>query len=580
MKRPLVILLAAVAAAVAAPSASAALSCTLPETKPLWIDFGAAELEQVFSRPGVIVAGSGEGGYPARMRARGVNTVHWDMYLNRRVGTPSAPASPSVLPERAERLFDFAVRSTTCRTPLIAMNELFGASLTTPWTTTNARYRANVLEWARLLAGKGARPVLLVSSEPYTAGEAAQWWRDLAQVADIALEKYFAAPAVSRAGPVLGSRRMRTSMRRSAAKLFAIGIPPGRVGFMLGFQTRRGAGGREGLQPAARWFEVAKLQALAARQVARELGVQYVWSWGWGQWDEHSRDPDKELAACAWLWTRDASLCDAPGRIGPSFDASLTAGQIDLPPRVRCALGEAVVSTDQVGELARLTRDAELALSTLYGRLVESRVAPVSSAEVLTAERAVVRERFGGSRAAYLAALARAGATVGVARGVLADELRRAAIQARLRIGQPRRAEIDAFYTTYASVPAREVEIRPAPSWLPGGRGLVLQSVAPPRLFVVPTGRRASLWSPEGRLEVTPLGDVAPLGALPLESARPAIARALRATARVNAYHDWTVRRQRAALDDLRCVRDRLPAIAAVELTTFLPFLSLTARAE
>ena len=48
--------------------------------------------------------------------------------------------------------------------------------------------------------------------------------------------------------------------------------------------------------------------------------------------------------------------------------------------------------------------------------------------------------------------------------------------------------------------------------------------------------------SPDGPLQVRPLGDAEPLGVLPLEAARPVIARALRATARLNAYHDWTVR--------------------------------------
>jgi hypothetical protein len=51
--------------------------------------------------------------------------------------------------------------------------------------------------------------------------------------------------------------------------------------------------------------------------------------------------------------------------------------------------------------------------------------------------------------------------------------------------------------------------------------------------------------------------------------------RVLRASARDDAYHDWTWRRQHAALDEIRCVRDRLPAIGAVELTSFLPFLAL-----
>jgi hypothetical protein len=575
MKR-LVVVLSAFAAAAVVPGHAVAGVCGLPDQKPLWIDFGAPQVQSVFARPGVIVATTGEGAYSQAMRAADAQTVFWDMYLNRRVGTPTAPADPGVLAERAQRLFDFAVRASGCPTPIIAMNELFGAQLTTPWTTTNARYRQNVLDWARFLAAKGARPALLLSNDPYTGGDAAQWWRDIAQVSDLVLEKYFSAAAVARAGPVLGNRRMRTSMRRSAAKLFAIGVPAERVGVILAFQTKPGTGGREGLEPAERWFEVAKWQALAARQVAGELGLAHVWSWGWGTYGS-ADDPDKEGAGCAWLWVRDPSLCDAPGRLGEGFDDDLATGQIDLPAGVRCAYGDAVVTTNQIGELARVTGDAELALSALYGRLVESREASVSGSDVLAAERAVVRERFAGSRGAYLSALSAGRATTNVARGVLADELRRAALQARLRAPAPSASDVGRFYGTYGPVLAREVEISPAPSWLPGGRGIVLATVAPARLFVVPTGRTSTVWSPEGPLQVRPLADVEPLGALPLEAARPAISRALTAAARVNAYHDWTVRRQRAALGQLRCTRDRLPAIAAVELTSFLPYLALTA---
>jgi hypothetical protein len=566
------------AAALALPGRATAAACGLPEARPLWIDFGAPQFQEVFQKQGVIIATTGAGGYSQAMRSAGVGTVFWDMYLNRRVGTPSVPADPGLLPERAQRLYDFAVRASGCQTPVIAMNELFGAHLTTPWTATNDRYRDNVLQWARLLAAKGARPALLLSTDPFTGGEAAQWWRDIAQVSDLVLEKYFSAAAVSRAGAVLGNRRMRTSMRRSASKLFAINVPAARVGVILAFQTRRGTGGREGLQPASRWFEVAKWQALAAEQVARELRLAHVWSWGWGTYNADGADPDKAGAACAWLWARDPSLCDAPGTLGPSFEEDLRAGQIDLPARTRCMLGENAVTTNQIGELARVTGDAELALSSLFGRLVESRFASASGAEVLAAERAVVRERFRGGRGAYLAALTRSRATVGVARGVLADEVRRSALQAKLRSPAPTATEVQRFYGTYAPVLAREVEISPAPSWLPSGRGVVLASVAPARLFVVATGRRSTVWSPEGPLQVRPLGDPEPLGALPIEAAQPAIVRALRATARLQAYHDWTVRQQRAALDQLRCTRDRLPQIGAVELTSFLPYLAPTAE--
>ena len=41
-------------------------------------------------------------------------------------------------------------------------------------------------------------------------------------------------------------------------------IPTSKLGIFVGFQTTKGTGGREGLKPATAWFEVVKLQALAA----------------------------------------------------------------------------------------------------------------------------------------------------------------------------------------------------------------------------------------------------------------------------------------------------------------------------
>lgn len=580
MKKAILIVLAAAAVAAAYAPGALAGPCGLPDTRPLWIDYGDPTLREVFAKPGVVVAASGEGGYPAAMRAAGVHTVFWDMYLNRRIGTPSAPAAPGVLEERAQRLYDFAVRSTGgCATPVIAMNEMFSASATTPWTRTQAAYRDNLLQWSRSLAAKGARPVLLVSSRPYTGSfDAAEWWREVAKVADIVLEKYFAAPQIHRAGPVLGSRRLRTSLRDSAAQLFAIGIPPSRLGFMFGYQTRRGAGGREGLEPESAWFEVAKWQALAAKQVAAELGIATIWSWGWGQWDERSTDPDKAGAACAWLWARDPALCDAP-RTLPGFGDDRTTGQLGLGTNLRCKLGETEITTNQIGELARVIGDPELALSALYGRAVESRNAAVTTAEVLAAERAVIRRRFGGSRAAYLAALARDRATVGVARGVLGDELRRRELLRRVATRAPAGTSVDSFQTTYAETLTREVVAEGSPSWLPEGRGLAVAIDAPPELFRLPDGASRTIASLDGPVRVTVVGEPTPLGALPLDLARPAIHRILRDASRVNAYHDWTTRRQHGALDAVVCQRDRLPQVAAVELTSFLPYLGLSEAA-
>ena len=66
--------------------------------------------------------------------------MHWDMYLRKRVGTPSDPADPR-LSRSADSLFDYAVTVSGCQTPLIALNELWGASLPTPLTPTAERYR-------------------------------------------------------------------------------------------------------------------------------------------------------------------------------------------------------------------------------------------------------------------------------------------------------------------------------------------------------------------------------------------------------------------------------------------------------
>ena len=526
----MILLAAGAFAAFSGPAAAA--PCGLPETKPLWVDYGATELLDRFGRPGVVVAGSGAE-YPTKARALGAKTVYWDNYLSTRIGTPSAPADQDLLPARAQRVFDFAVLSAGCPDPVIAMNELFGASTPTPWTPTTARYRANMLEWARLLQAKGGHPVLLVSSEPYTGGEAGQWWRELAQVSDIALEKYFNAGAVHRAGPALGSRRMRTSMRGSLSKLFAAGVPPAKLGVVLAFQTRRGSGGREGLEPAGAWFEVAKLQALAARQVARELGLAHIWSWGWGFFNEEAKDPDKLGAACVWLWARDPSLCAAK-TLPERFDRDLRAGQIDLPAGVRCALGDATITTKEIAGLARVTGDAELALTALYGRLVQQRRTTVGAKDVRAAERAIVLRRFGGSRTLYLAALAHARASPAVALAAIADELRREAIQARFRAPAPSAGEIAEFAATYAGVQLRDI---PGAGAVPG------------------------------------VSSETQLGLLPSALARPVIVRALRHAARAGAYDTWAERRQLATMDELRCTRDRLPSVGTARVTSWLPFL-------
>ena len=286
-------------------------------------------------------------------------------------------------------------------------------------------------------------------------------------------------------------------------------------------------------------------------------------------------DPDKPAAACVWLWTRAHSLCDGPAAAGPGWDASLTEGQIRLPAGVQCTVGKRAITDGAIDDLQHLTGDREIAYSALLARAAESDWATVTTQAVLAAERAVIAERFNGSSAAYRSALAQAGATVNVARGILGDELRREAIAQTLPARTPSAAEIATFYESYPDLLVRAVSAKPAPTWL-GGRtkGLALDSIAPNGIFDLSRGGMHTLRTINGTYRVRVTGDAQPLGTIPLAIVTPAIRAALSSFARGAAFGEWTVARQRSALSETTCRRDDLPGPAAVELESFfLPFL-------
>jgi hypothetical protein len=228
-----------------------------------------------------------------------------------------------------------------------------------------------------------------------------------------------------------------------------------------------------------------------------------------------------------------------------------------------------------VAALAKLTKDRELALTALVTRAVERERASVSSREVLDTERRIIATRFGGSAAAYRAALAEVGASLSVARGVIGDELRSNEIRARLATSAPSKADVTRFRSTYASVLARGVVASPAPSWLPEGSGLALATSAPEVLFRIATRRQVRILTAEGTFSVRALGATSALGAFPSDLARPAIIRELRSARRSEAYSAWTMRAQNAAETRLVCERDRLPQHGVVALSSFATFLSL-----
>ena len=254
------------------------------------------------------------------LRAAGAHTVFWQMKIEHILGLPSVPQNPEEVVPAADKLYARAARETGCSTPLIALNELQGARLATPWRQPNAQYRANTLTLLRRLHVHGARPFLLVPTTPdiYTASpEAADWWRQVAAVSDIVLQVHFNGRYIAAQGPIQASRFRRQKMRRVLDQFEAIGVSPARLGLLHGFQSGLGKGGREGL-PLPKWLDVVKWEALAAQQVIAERAaagkpLATVWSWGWGDFPELSPpDPEKPLVACVYLWARDPALCDAP----------------------------------------------------------------------------------------------------------------------------------------------------------------------------------------------------------------------------------------------------------------------------
>jgi hypothetical protein len=586
MRKPLIAFLGACAGLLALPGASsgasAALSCGVPESQPAWIDFADGSVSfwrERFARPGVVVATGGTG-VATEARAAGAATVHWDMHLWKRVGKPAEPADPSLVEGRADLVFDKAVSVTGCPQPLIALNELWGSWLPTPLTPNAEAYRDNVLRFVRRLSERGGRPALLISGKPFTEGGAEVWWKALGEVSDIVLEKYANANVIWREGAIRGSRRLRESYREAVTKMLAAGVPASRIGLMIGFQTGPGVGGREGLSPRSRWFDVAKWSAFAAGEVARELRLAHVWSWGWAQRNERSNDPDKTYAACVWLWARDPGLCDAPGELGEELDADRDRGRLDLPGGVRCLYGDLSLTAASVATLAELTGDRELALTALVVRAVERERVAVTSAEVRAAERRIVASRFAGSVRAYRAALSEVGADLSVARAIVGDELRRSRIVERLSAVRPTAADVARFRATFAPVLARRVVVSPTPSWLLEGEGIAIATSAPEAVFRASTGRSTTVRTVEGRFTMRALGETTALGAISSGLARPAIVRELLTERRADAYSAWTISKQKGAATLLSCERDRLPELGVVTLSSFAPFLSLRETTE
>jgi hypothetical protein len=360
-------------------------------------------------------------------------------------------------------------------------------------------------------------------------------------------------------------------MRTRMEDLIQIGIPTNRIGMMLTFSSTPAAGGRENLQPLGKWLDVVKWESLAAKQIATDLHIASVWSWGWAAFNPQGNDPDKPTVACTWLWTRDHTLCDAPALAGKQLDQSLDVGAT-LAAGTMCLLGKTPLLANDVAALSRLTGDRDLAFSAEFQHAVLVEANTVVPADIRRAERNAILDHFGGSRAAYNTALARANATPALARLILADELRRRAVEATLRTPAPTGAQLQAWYATYESTLTRPVRSAKPVPWLGAAKtGLAIQGVAPGRLLSLDAGATVTI---DG-VEVTALGEPAPLGSFPFAQAAPAIRKAFVDQLKGSAFATWIRRRQNQSLGSLTCQQDQTPQPEAVDLTDWVPYLSL-----
>lgn len=578
MKGVTIVVAAALAALVVAPHAVRAdgtASCGLTAKGPMWVDY-AGHNAPITPRPGMVLAVSSGTAVPAAMRAAGAATIFFDLHLNDRVGTTTAPADPSTIAAKAAKEFEFAQQVTGCATPLIAENELFGAQTVTPWSATNAQYRANVLLLLQELQKLGATVALTIANPPYTGGDAADWWRAAAKAAILVRQVYFTSPGpkgLYALGPARASRAMRQGMRGLISRFSQIGIPASRVALELQFQSAPGEGGRQGLEPRAAWLEIVKLQALAAKQVASETKIQGVWSWGWPSFSTAGNDPDKGAAACVYLWARDQKLCDAPALV--RFDTSLTEGQLILPASVRCTLGgDGRILKNDVARVAQVTGDRDSAATALLQRAVLRAESPIDPLTVLAAERAIVRDRFGGSRVRYLSALAAAHLTQQDARAIVEDRLARDDVQQRFRPPRPTGGQVEAFLDTYAATRVRLVRVDRAASWLGDAvRGFAVETIAPPEVFTAPQNRSSTIDTIDGSYAVKPLGPPQPLLALSPHDAHNVAVGVLGRFAKLEVYDRWLRAEEIKVLAGAVCTRDLVPAGGDVDLTDFVPFL-------
>ena len=207
---------------------------------------------------------------------------------------------------------------------------------------------------------------------------------------------------------------------------------------MLGFQTQTGTGGREGLE-LDKWLQT--IEVAGARRAPGRRGPALRDGLVLGLGDvRHARGRPGQARRGLRLPLDALSDALRRPRVGRA--------RASTPPSPRGRSGFRAGSSARSAARRSPRRSSGRSSSSpatatshsprCSSGSAERRVVPVSTAQMLAAERTVIATRFGGSAAAYRSALAAAHATVPVARQILADQLRRARIEATLPKSSPR----------------------------------------------------------------------------------------------------------------------------------------------
>jgi hypothetical protein len=192
----------------------------------------------------------------------------------------------------------------------------------------------------------------------------------------------------------------------------------------------------------------------------------------------------------------------------------------------------------------------------------------------LAAERAIVRDRFGGSVARYRADLAARHVALADARAIIADRIARQRVQQRFQPTPATRDQIAQFTQTYAATRVRLVSVEPEAPWLGDAyRGFAVETLAPEQVFSLPQGRRRTIDTIDGSFAVRALGPALPLYALAPSSASAVARGVLGRFAKQGVYDRWLRAQQAKLVAQAVCARDDVPVTGGVDLTAFVPSL-------